>query len=386
MATCTPPIPITDKILTACSVAEPSTGEAAWASGTTYAAGAKAIIGRPSATVTITIAAPGVVTMTGHGLPNGTPVILTTTGALPTGLTAGDIYYAVNRATDTFQLSTTVDGAPITTTGSQSGVHTAAASVHRLYESVTGSNVGNPPAIDDGTKWLDLGPTNLWSMFDLYRPSITWATSPVTFTLTPGRRVRSIFLGSMLADQVDVVMKVSGSPVYTATRTLLTRKTITYTDFCFKPFTQKPSVQLLDLPPYTAATIEVTITRANGPVGIGEVVIGNPVYLGKTQHGAEAKTRNYTKFDRNTDGTPTAPVRRRNVPTSAQTIWFDKENAQILTELRDATNGVVAVWSGLDDDTSPYFEPVLILGLATTFDINLAQPNTGILSLVAEEY
>ncbi len=76
-------------------------------------------------TFTVTIASPGVCTATAHGMVNGTPVIPTTTGALPTGLTSGTTYYVVNKATDTFQLAATVGGSAINTTGSQSGVHTA---------------------------------------------------------------------------------------------------------------------------------------------------------------------------------------------------------------------------------------------------------------------
>lgn len=77
-----------------------------------------------AATVTITIASPGVVTWTGHNFLAGSPVVFTTTGALPTGLTAGTTYFVVNPAANTFQVSATVGGAAINTTGSQSGVHT----------------------------------------------------------------------------------------------------------------------------------------------------------------------------------------------------------------------------------------------------------------------
>ncbi|MGO4672984.1 DUF3383 family protein [Bosea sp. 2YAB26] len=78
-----------------------------------------------TSTVTITIATPGVVTWTGHTLVNGDPIVLTTTGTLPTGLTAGTTYYVVSQATNTFQLAATVGGSAINTTGSQTGVHTA---------------------------------------------------------------------------------------------------------------------------------------------------------------------------------------------------------------------------------------------------------------------
>jgi len=74
-------------------------------------------------TATITIAAPGVVTVSTN-FSNGDAIVLNTTGALPTGLTPGTIYYVVNASGTTFNLSATYGGSPITTTGSQSGTHT----------------------------------------------------------------------------------------------------------------------------------------------------------------------------------------------------------------------------------------------------------------------
>lgn len=75
-------------------------------------------------TVTITIASPGVVTWTGHSFVANDVVYLTTTGALPTGLTATTKYYVRNPATNTFELSATSGGASINTSGTQSGTHT----------------------------------------------------------------------------------------------------------------------------------------------------------------------------------------------------------------------------------------------------------------------
>lgn len=78
-----------------------------------------------STTVTITIASPGVITWTGHNFVANSPIVFTTTGALPTGLTAGTTYYVVSPAANTFQVSSTPGGAAINTSGSQSGTHTA---------------------------------------------------------------------------------------------------------------------------------------------------------------------------------------------------------------------------------------------------------------------
>jgi hypothetical protein len=82
-----------------------------------------------TATVTITIATPGVVTHTAHGFLSGDKVQLTTTGALPTGLTASTTYFARVIDANSYNLSTTranaAAGTYIATSGTQSGVHTA---------------------------------------------------------------------------------------------------------------------------------------------------------------------------------------------------------------------------------------------------------------------
>jgi hypothetical protein len=78
-------------------------------------------------TFTITIAAPGVVTYAGTTLTNGMALILSTTGALPTGLTSGTVYYVGGVSGTTFKLATTyanaLAGTFITTTGTQTGTH-----------------------------------------------------------------------------------------------------------------------------------------------------------------------------------------------------------------------------------------------------------------------
>ena len=81
---------------------------------------------KAGSTITVTIATPGVITWTGHGLIAGSTFQLTTTGALPTGLSASTTYYvsSTGLTDDTFQFSATSGGSSINTTGSQSGVHT----------------------------------------------------------------------------------------------------------------------------------------------------------------------------------------------------------------------------------------------------------------------
>lgn len=79
-------------------------------------------------TFTVTIATPAVFSLVAHGLKTGDVVTLATTGALPTGLTAGTQYYVIRIDADSFNLATSLANAlantRIATSGSQSGTHT----------------------------------------------------------------------------------------------------------------------------------------------------------------------------------------------------------------------------------------------------------------------
>lgn len=77
-------------------------------------------------TATVTIASPAVVSFTAHGLVANDTVELTTDGSLPTGVIASTTYYVISAGltANSFQISATLGGTAIDTSGSQSGTHT----------------------------------------------------------------------------------------------------------------------------------------------------------------------------------------------------------------------------------------------------------------------
>ena len=114
-------------------------------SRTTYAA-LFAALNPLLSTLTVNLASPAVFTRTFHNLPTGTRVYLTTTGALPTGISANTAYYVAVRDADTFWLSTTFANAiagtgRISSSGSQSGTH----SFNRSWGVGDGSTTFNVP-------------------------------------------------------------------------------------------------------------------------------------------------------------------------------------------------------------------------------------------------
>lgn len=103
-------------------------------------------------TVTLTIATPCVITLS-TVLAEGTAIKLATTGALPTGLTAGTTYYLRNVDGVTANLSATATGALINTTGTQSGTHS-------ISELVDVPTVQNFLVVSDISRFLIVFGTN----------------------------------------------------------------------------------------------------------------------------------------------------------------------------------------------------------------------------------
>ena len=86
-----------------------------------------AYIGTQPLPITISIATPGVVTLSSGSLIDGTAVVFESTGSLPTGLTIGTVYYTGGAVGSTCKLATSyanaLAGTFITTSGTQSGTH-----------------------------------------------------------------------------------------------------------------------------------------------------------------------------------------------------------------------------------------------------------------------
>ena len=283
------PLEITDAMLISSTVAE--NDYPAHSLTTLYAAGdlcisahkiCIALIGK-KAVVTMTIAAPGVVSWVAHGFAQDTPVVLTTTGGLPTGLTAGTTYYVKLVDANSFQLATAAGGAAITTTGTQSGTHTCGLA----------SNYGKTPA-SNLTAWQALEATNRWKMFDAAVSSQTTATTSLTVVLQPGF-FNDVALYGVMGGTVTITVKdqPGGSVIKSYTGSIDGPYLDEY-DWCWGPPRTNPKVVLTDILPYPSAELTITVSASSGTVGIGMVAIGTYRSMilgdwGGTEYGARAE-------------------------------------------------------------------------------------------------
>lgn len=258
------------------------------------------------------------------------------------------------------------------------------ATTHRKYERLV-AGAGTVPPENDALNWLDVGPTNRWAMFDLLRNSATSVASPLTVTITPGRRVNALALMGMVADSATITMTVGATTVYSVTQSLILRRTVNWTDYFFGEFKLQPSVLRFDLPPFSGAAITVTLTSATGNVECGALVLGTAVHLGDVQYQAVSGALNFSSVTRDAFGNAVL-VPRRTVPKTDQVLVAKKASVNKLREVRESLNAIPAVWSGLDEKSEDgYFEALLILGIYKEFSISADLPEHAKVTLQLEE-
>ena len=92
------------------------------------------------------------------------------------------------------------------------GARVILSATHRRYEALAASTGVNPAS--DPTKWLDIGPTNRWAMFDDRVGTATTRAGSLQVVLAPGA-TDGVALIDTDAESATVTLTVSGSQLYT---------------------------------------------------------------------------------------------------------------------------------------------------------------------------
>jgi len=138
--------------------------------------------------ITISIAAPGQITLpAGFSFPDGTTISFTSTGALPTGLIVGQVYFVVNSTGGTFNVSLTIAGSAITTSGSQSGIQRISQRGIDLADAGDDDTpiFQNYILVSDASRFVLVFGTNDYGESYLDPMLIVWSDSDDPYTWTP---------------------------------------------------------------------------------------------------------------------------------------------------------------------------------------------------------
>lgn len=251
-------------------------------------------------------------------------------------------------------------------------------STHRIYESLIAGNLGNTPE-SNPTKWLDIGPTNKWALFDSVVGTKTSVASPLTVVIAPGA-VNAIALLELVGTSVTVAVTsaTGGGTVYGQTISLDASEVGDYYEYFFGPFIQRNSVVLTDLPPYADGVITVTLSGTT--VSLGVCAVGLSTELGGSQYGATAGITDYSIKTIDAFGNTTLTQRSYAKRTSAK-LWLRKGDVNRVHRKLADLRATPCVWVGVEDDA---LEPLTVFGFYKDFQVEVAYPTAALCSLEIE--
>lgn len=221
------------------------------------------------------------------------------------------------------------------------GARVILAATHRIYESAVDGNAGNDPAGTSG-KWLDIGPTNRWAMFDQALGSTTTAQGSITVTIT-GAAIGAIAL-----------LDVDGATVRVQTASY--DRTVPV---------GAGATTFLDLPPATTRA-SVTITGA-GTVSVGTLLAGKVVGLGITEAGAGAGITDYSRKEVDDFGAVTIVERAWAKRMTAKTLINTTAIDAVFGRLA-AVRATPVLWMG-----SKGLDSLTIYGFFKDFSIEVGE-------------
>lgn len=252
-------------------------------------------------------------------------------------------------------------------------------STHRIYESVQGSNTNHNPTTDDGTWWIDIGPTNRWAMFDETVGSVTSQATPLTVVLDPGM-ISSLALLDVSATSVTVSMldAPAGSTVYNETYDMTdTAVLLDWYMYFFEAITPRTTLIVDDLPPYSTGRLTVSIAAAT-TAECGTLAVGDLVTVGDVEYGVKVGIIDYSRKETDAYGI-TSVVERAYAKRLDCDVVINNTALDYVTKSFAAVRATPVVWIVADG-----YDSLIVYGWARDWGISIAYYSHSIGNLTIE--
>lgn len=264
------------------------------------------------------------------------------------------------------------------------GDNVISVTTHRIYESVTASNLNNDPTTDDGTNWLNIGATNRWKAFDNYISDPVTNTTSIQYTLTPpnGSIPSAVALLNLkgISANVTVTDSVDGEVYNTDIALLDNRNIVDWYTYFFEEQVQREEALFLDIPPYIGAVVSVTVQEEVGQTAeLGQLVFGFLSDVGLTVYGTSIGIEDYSIKSRDAFGN--AIIVQRNFSQTVDfDVKFETQNARKVQKTLAALRATPVVYLGSTDVSYG----TLVYGFYRRFDITLETPSYAFASIEVE--
>ena len=244
---------------------------------------------------------------------------------------------------------------------------------HRNYEALAAVAAGVKPGAevvdkDHPAKWLDLGATNRWKMFDKIVGTLTTRSGSVSVTIQPGSVVNSLALINVQGESVTVVMTdpIEGV-VATRNYTLIDGAVDNWYDWFFEDVEFRSSLVVLDLPAYGTACLTVTVT-SSGTAGVGALVVGKTAAIGTALYGTGVGIDDYSVKERDRWG-GWSVTEGEFSDTAKFPVAVDTHKVSKIRRMLTDVRAQPVVWVG--EET---YEATILYGFFTSFELVYSGP------------
>lgn len=254
-------------------------------------------------------------------------------------------------------------------------------SLHKVFRRLVAGAGTTAPELDP-VNWQDRGATNKWAPFDDVIGTLATGPSPLTYVLRPGF-TDSLAIFELRGRYADIVMKdqTGGTVVYSNTIDLEVSDISSIYDWFFGELDIRTDLTLMDLPgQYGSAELSVTIRTIAGDASIGVLKPGLVHNIGDTQYGAKVGIDDYSRKERDEFGNVTILERaysKRGSFTLETSLGSLNRIYRLLADVR----ATPCVYVGTEEDG---YEPLLIYGFFTSFEISIDYPDYHLCTLDIE--
>jgi hypothetical protein len=221
-----------------------------------------------------------------------------------------------------------------------------------VFESRISGNLGNDPVTDDGSAWLDKGPTSRLRPFDGTIGSVASSSGSLSFTVVTDRTCDGLALFGLRGGTVRIqVFTAQDLEIFDQTYSLFDPVEISdqYT-FWFAERSFVRSKPVLGLPKGAGKKVKVTVDAGTGIAELGSLVLGTKFVLGITRPGTEPGYQSFSQIGRDDYGNLKA-VRRGKVRTVKFRYDYETPNTgKILRRMMESDGKLVVALQGNNDE------------------------------------
>lgn len=250
---------------------------------------------------------------------------------------------------------------------------------HLIYESLVDNNLNSFPA-SSPDKWVEVGPTNKWAMFDDSIESATTAFETFSFTVSVGR-VNAISLLGLNAGTIRVQVFSPGlnRSLYDETFSGNNRSGVTtWSKYFFNPISKKTVLTLLNIPSTVDAQVTVTLVGV-GMVSIGLFAAGVTFEVGRTQYGARPGFIDFSRKETDQFG-KTKLIKRSFSKRMDVNVFVEAARVDAIQQKLEELRATPAVWVGANG----LYDSLTVYGFLRDSGMSIEYPSFSILALQIE--